>query len=206
MAIWPLATSGDDTRTASRSCGRMADGFDFDRLAFEAKVAHQDAFPESQRLANFRQIFGLGAGAVGLGEAETEPAEVEAVRIGPQPGDFGRAAVARDVGVADLAAVGVELAEVELFDRPAVRIGSRVPAPMGERAERDRLVVRFGKGLQAGHVGRKRELAVADREGRFRIELGRSTGLWRETSAWRSMGSASAVCAKLQPTKAPMRT
>ena len=94
-----------------------------------SEMAHQHAVPEPQRLVDFRQIVGLGRRAVGLREPEAELAQVEAVGIGPQPGDFRRADVARDVGVADLAAVGVELAEVELFDRPAVGIREPSASP-----------------------------------------------------------------------------
>ena len=89
---------------------RMADGFDVDRLAIEFEMAHENAVPESQRLANFRQIFGRCRRAVGLREAKTELPEVQPVRIGPQPGHLGSPLVAGDIGVADLASMGVELA------------------------------------------------------------------------------------------------
>src|SRR6185436_429911 len=78
---------------------------------------------------------------------------------------------ARDVGVADLAAVAVELVEGELLDAPAARVRPGVPTPVRLRRERNRRVEGIGKRLQPGCVSREGELAVADAERRLAIEL-----------------------------------
>ena len=46
-----------------------------------------------------------------------------------------------------------------------------MPAPIRQRAKRNRLLKRFGKSLQAGRVHREGKLAVADRQGIVRIEI-----------------------------------
>ena len=148
---------------------RVTHGFHVHRLAIEPEVADDDAVPEVERLADLGEVGGRGRRAVRARQPEADSPEVQAVRVGAEPVDLGRA-VAGNIRVADHAAVAGELLEGEPVDVPAVGIRRGVPAPLGLRAERDGLLVQRRERLQAGCVDGERELAVADREGRFRVD------------------------------------
>ena len=139
-------------------------------LAVEAEPAAEGAVPEVEDLVDVGEVLPGRRPAVRAREAEGDAAEVQAMGVGAEPLDLGRPPVARDVRVADRAPVRVELREAEALDREAPRVGGGVPAPLGEGAERNRLVVGLGKGLEAGRVGGERELAVPDRERRTGVE------------------------------------
>ena len=150
--------------------GRVAQSLHRDRLAFDPEAAAQDAVPQVEGLLDVGEIVARRRPAVPEGEAEADAAEVQPVRVGAEPLDLGRPPVAGNVGVADRATVRVELREPEALDREALRVGGGVPAPLRERAERDRLVVGLGERLEARSVGGEGELAVPDRQGRLRVE------------------------------------
>jgi nucleoside-diphosphate-sugar epimerase len=150
---------------------RMADGLDLNQLVFKPKAAHQCAVPEIQCLLDLRQIVGFGGRAVRLGGQETHLAQVQPVRVAPEPFHLQRPAVAGNVRIAHLPSVAVEFRKMILFETPAVRVRKGMPAPLRERAQWDRSLKGLGKPLQSRHVGRERKFPVAHRKRGFDIEL-----------------------------------
>ena len=149
---------------------RMAERLDLDGLALQPEAAPEDAVPEVEGLLDVRHVLARRLPAVGEGQPEADAAEVEAVGVGAEPLDLGRPAIARDVRVPHLSPVRGEFREVEALDRPALRVGRRVPAPLRERAEGDRVVVGLGERLEPGRVGGEGELPVADGQRRLDVE------------------------------------
>ena len=149
---------------------RMAQGLDVHLLTVQAEAAAEHAPPQVEDLLDVLDVVTRRLAPVPQPQPEADASQVESVRVLAQPLDLGCALVAGDVGVPDLVAARVELGEAKAVDRIALGVGRGVPAPLRERAERDRLVVGFSERLQAGRVGSEGELAVADRERRARVE------------------------------------
>ena len=166
----PPPDEGRDDPYRDEVQARVAERLHRHLLPVEAEAAAERAVPQVEHLLDVGEVVAGRLAPVGVREAEADAAEVQPVRVGPQPLDLRRPSVARDVRVADLPPVRVELREAEPLDRPAGRVRGGVPAPLRERAERDRLVVGLGEGLEAGRVGGECELAVPDRQGRLRVE------------------------------------
>jgi hypothetical protein len=162
---------GRDVHGNGVGVGR-ADGLHINGLAVEFEVANDFAVPEVEGLGDVGQIVRLGEGAVRFFQDETDLAEVQAMRVGAEPFDFGRLLVVRDVGVGDGAAIeiGVEL-ELKGVDAPVVRVGCGVPTPIGKCAERDGVLEGVAESLQASGVYGEGEFAVADGEGVVNVEL-----------------------------------
>jgi hypothetical protein len=140
----------------------MTQRLDLHGLAVEPEAAPQDAVPEVEDLLHVPQVLACRLATVGARQPKADAPQVEAVGVRAQPLDLGRPAVARDVRVAHLSPARLELREAETLDRPAARVGRRVPAPLRERAEGDRVVVGLGEGLEPGRVGGEGQLPVAD--------------------------------------------
>ena len=134
-------------------------------------------FQRSSVCSTSRQVGRPRPAAVGLREPETDAAEVQPVRVRPQPFDLGRPPVARDVRVADLAAVAVELVDggtAPCSSRPG---WAQVCQPHCDSVPSG-IVYSYASGerLQARHVGRERELAVAHGERRLGVEARAARG------------------------------
>src|SRR5450759_4497562 len=135
-------------------------------------MAEYVAVPQIQRLLDVRQIIRPSQRTVCMGEPETDLAEVQPVRIVAQPFDFGRLVVAGHVAIRHEPPVQIgEFLELKGINAPAVRVRNRVPAPVGQCAERRCLRERFGKSLQARRVNGEGKFAVADGQRIAGIEL-----------------------------------
>ena len=132
-------------------------------------MAGDDAVPEVKRLADVGEIRRRGCRSVGARQRESNAPEMQAVRIGAQPVDLG-GALAGDVGVPNRATVAVEGLERQRVDGPSVRVRPRVPAPLGQRTEGNRLLVLVRERLEPRHIHRERKLPVADTERRLDVE------------------------------------
>ncbi len=152
---------------------RMADGQDLDALPLQLEPAAQKPGPQVQGLRRVRQILDSGGGPIALGQTQSDPAEVQPMRIGAEPIGGGRvsagASSARSVG--HLASRHLVLLE-NIRHPVALGIRQTVPAPLRQRAQRHPLFVVRGKRLQARDIGREGELAIAHAQRRQRIGLG----------------------------------
>ena len=139
-----------------------AHGLHFDGQAFPAERGVQHAVPHVQGLVHAVDLFGKHP-------LETDVAQVEPVRVLPDPGRGCAAAFRQAVAFLD----GVDAVRVarqgmvfeRLFLGVAFRVGEGVPAPFAEGAQRQAVLAEFREGLQAGGVEGEGEGAVAEVEG-----------------------------------------
>ena len=114
-------------------------------------------------------------GLLDVGEADH--AEVQAVRVDAVPvGSVQPAPVADLAGIEFLVAAAEVVRQQGLFELQIIGIGERMPTPLRLRAEGHARAVALREGLQAGHVGRESEAAIADRQGGERVQ-GRQVGV-----------------------------
>ena len=97
----PRRTRDETTRTATRSRRGWQSVSTVDLLPVEAEAAAERAVPQVEHLLDVGEVVAGRLAPVGVREAEADAAEVQPVRVGPQPLDLRRPSVARDVRVAD---------------------------------------------------------------------------------------------------------
>ena len=145
--------------------------FDPDRRALHFKTTGQDPAPEIEFLFDVPQVFDGDFRSVGLRHFQSDPAQAEPMRVGPQVSGIGRRGGGAAGRIHHLVVVFLDRDELELVEAVAVGVGKTVPAPGAEDADWRRLFVVLGKGLQTGDVGIEREFAVADGQRAHRVDL-----------------------------------
>ncbi len=143
---------------------RVDGGADAHGLAEELEGGGDGAGPEVEGLVDVGEIGRGGGRAIRFFEEEGDATEVEVVGVFAEVVVEGGLAGGGG-GVADGAAVGVEVFHFVLIGVDVGACGEGMPAPGGGGAEGEVVVVRIGKGLEAGDVGSEGEVAVAEGEG-----------------------------------------
>ena len=154
-------------RYGNRVAGRMAAGPHVNRLSAEPERAIEEAGPQVEALADVADLFAPQHPAI---EEQSNSGKIQAMRVLAQPVKKRFLAFAAG-GIAHRPAVGVEIFQAQLRGGEAVRQGRAVPTPLRLHAQRDSGFVWLGERLQAGDIGGKRELAVADRKRTARVQV-----------------------------------
>jgi len=142
----------------------MCDRFYLHGLPCDCVAAADDSGPKIERLIDRVEIIGSQSAAV---IHETDPPERNRVRIFAEVGTRG---AVLQTGVEDRSSMK-RVGFHGVGEGQVLCVGKRVPCPRRQRLQRKAVVViELFERLQAGHINSEGEIAVADTDGRFRIE------------------------------------